>query len=255
MNKICTIIANYNYRDYVLKCLSSAMMQNYQNHSIVFVDDGSSDDSWDLVQKCFPLESMTMKNVGGQVLSVFEHKNLKYTRIKNSGASIARNTAIKLAGKCDAIHILDSDDFVLPNKIEIMEKVLFEYDEIGVVYGDYKILRPLYSKYEYKEPYSYGGLMEKCIVHSGSAVKTKYLNAIAPNGVVYNPKLHGPGSEKFVGSSEDYDLWLRLSNICMFVHIPKCLTIVNEHGNNQSSRMTPEIFANNMNIIRKGMNV
>lgn len=254
MNKICTIICNYNYKDFVIKAIDSAINQTYKNHDVYFVDDGSTDGSFELVKEKYPAGSATMSHSG----AIYEFNNLKYAQIKNSGASVARNFGIQMAtkrNKYDAIHILDSDDSIFKHKIETMEKVLFEHDEIGVVYGDYFIFRPTYAKYEYKKPYSYGALINECIVHSGSMIKTKYLNAVAPNGVVYNPELHGPGSETFRGCTEDYDLWLRLSRVCMMAHIPECLMIVNEHGNNQSSRMTPGIFAKNMDIIRKGMNV
>lgn len=253
MNKICTIIANYNYEKYIVECINSALNQTYKNHSVIFVDDGSSDNSWKIVQENFPCSNMTMKTIDDKIVSLFEHKNLTYLRIENSGASVARNTAIKIAGSCDAIHVLDSDDIALPFKVEVMEKVLFEYDEIGVVYADYEIIRPTYSKYEYKEPYSFGRLRESCIVHSGSMIKSKYLKMVSKDGFIYNPELHGPGSREFIGACEDYDLWLRLSNVCMFVHIPEILTIVNEHGKNASTKVTPKIFQENLKIIRNNL--
>lgn len=245
MNKICTIIANYNYKDFVIRAIDSAINQTYKNHDIFFVDDGSNDGSFELVKEKYPASSATMSYAG----AIYEFNNLTYTQIKNSGASSARNHAITSAlrlKKYDAIHILDSDDAIYNYKIEIMERALFEYDEIGVVYADYFIVRPQYSKLEYKEPYSYGRLRENCIVHSGSMIKTKYLKMVAPEGQFYNPDLHGPGSEAFRGCSEDYELWLRLSNICMFSHIPEPLTIVNEHGKNASLKVTPEIFQKNI---------
>lgn len=250
MNKICTIICNYNYKDFVIRAIDSAIDQTYKNHDVYFVDDGSTDGSFELVKEKYPAGSATMSHAG----VVYEFNNLKYAQIKNSGASVARNYGIQIAiekNKYDAIHILDSDDAIYNDKIEIMEKVLFEYDEIGVVYGDYFIVRPQYSKLEYKEPYSYRRLQENCIVHSGSMIKTKYLNMVANGKEYYNPKLHGPGSKSFIGCTEDYDLWLRLSNVCMFSHIPEPLTIVCEHGRNQSMKMNQEIFQKNIQIMKE----
>lgn len=245
--KIATVICNYNYQDYVIDSIKSAINQQTSiDHSVVYVDDGSTDKSWDLVAKEFPPKSATMKMVGGKLLNIWQSGNLFYTRIENSGASVARNMGIEIAGQQDAIHILDSDDSIFIDKIEIFQKKLFEYDEIGVVYADYIIKRPEYSKIELKESYSAGKLNSRCIVHSGSMIKTKYLSMISPEHV-YNPKLHGPAGKNFIGCTEDYELWLRLSRVCMFSHIPKVLTIVNEHGGNQSMKMTPEIFQNNLN--------
>ena len=48
---------------------------------------------------------------------------------------------------------------------------------------------------------------------------------------------------------EDYDLWIRLSDICMMTHIPEPLSFVRETGNNQSMKMTAEIFEQNVRTI------
>ena len=82
--------------------------------------------------------------------------------------------------------------------------------------------------------------------------KKKYLSKIAlHNKEIYDSSLHGPGSENFIGCTEDYDLWLRLSNICMISHIAEPLSYVRETGMNQSMKMTPEIFQQNAAKIRK----
>ena len=103
-------------------------------------------------------------------------------------------------------------------------------------------------------PYSGKELEKQCIVHSGALIKKKYLDMVAlKNGDIYDPNLHGPASKGYCGSSEDYCLWLRLARVCMIVHVPKILTFVNEHMNNQSSRMNAEIFAKNMEIIKNNI--
>ena len=73
---------------------------------------------------------------------------------------------------------------------------------------------------------------------------------VLPNGEFYNSKLHGPASQPFIGCTEDYDLWLRLSNVCLMTHVPENLGYANQHGRNQSMKMTPEIFNENAKVIR-----
>jgi hypothetical protein len=90
------------------------------------------------------------------------------------------------------------------------------------------------------------------MVHSNALIKKEYLEMVRlPNGEFYDSKLHGPASQGFIGCTEDYDLWLRLSNVCVITHVPECLAIANIHGNNQSSKMTPEIFNENAKIMRR----
>jgi len=243
--KIVTIISNYNYGEYVESAIRSALDQTYKNHEIICVDDGSTDNSWDFIRG-FGADSSCIKSVNKKPMEVFKSGVLSYLKIENSGASVARNTAIALAKNADAIMVLDSDDIMRSDKVSRMAEKLFEYDEIGVVYGDYYIFRSNYNKVEYKQPYSSSALYSNCIVHSGSLIKKKYLDEVSKDGLYYSPELHGPGSKKFIGASEDYQLWLRLSKVCMMVHIAEPLTFVREHGRNQSMKVTPEIFEQNL---------
>jgi len=93
-------------------------------------------------------------------------------------------------------------------------------------------------------------LMQRCIVHSNSLIKKEYLDQVRlPNGEIFDRKLHGPASEEFIGCVEDYDLWLRLANVCIMTHVPECLGVANQHENNQSKKMTPEIFHQQAEIL------
>lgn len=259
MNKlVCFIIANYNYGEYVIEAIQSALDQTYQNVKVYVVNDGSSDnsldrilnfrDSWDtdLTFSQFPYYS-------GKY-NIYKNSNIVVIDIENSGASVARNVAIRQACMDQEVFsfcILDADDMCLPTKTEKMIKILDANEDVGVVYADYIIDRGDYKKIEYKKPYSKSQLLKECIVHSGSMIKKEYLDlATNENNEAYDKSLHGPLSKGFIGCTEDYDLWLRLSNFCMMYHIPEPLSYVRETGRNQSLKMTQEIFNNNAEIIK-----
>ena len=88
------------------------------------------------------------------------------------------------------------------------------------------------------------------MVHSNALIKKEYLEkVILPNGEIFDSRLHGPASQGFIGCTEDYDLWLRLSHYCIMCHVPESLSIVNESGQNQSMKMTPEIFQQQAQIL------
>jgi hypothetical protein len=155
----------------------------------------------------------------------------------------------------DIIGVLDADDEYKPTKVKKFVDKLMEYPEIGVVYGDYDIHKSYngksYTKHEFKPSYSREGLLSRCLVHSNSLIKKEFLEIVRlPNGEFYDSRLHGPASQGFIGCTEDYDLWLRLSSHCIMCHIPESLSIVNETGQNQSMRMTTEIFNQNAQILR-----
>ena len=180
------------------------------------------------------------------------HLDVQFERISNSGASVARNTAIEMCWDwADIIGVLDADDAYYPEKVEKLVAKLVAHEEVGVAYADYNNIFPSYTKCEFKISYDRDLLNKQCIVHSNSLIKKKYLEKVRlPNGEIYKSKLHGPASQPFIGCTEDYDLWLRLSQVCLFTHVPECLGLANQHGRNQSMKMTQEIFNENAKIIR-----
>ena len=244
--KVAIICANYNYGRFIVGGMKSIMNQTYAGEIRLYVvDDGSSDNSWELISNYKSL----FDNTGGS-------DKITITRIENSGASVARNTAIEMCWCwADIIGILDADDEYKPTKVEKFVNKLIEHDEIGAVYGDYDIhkhfIHKNYIKEELKTSYSREQLVRNCIVHSNSLIKKKYLEKIIlPNGEIFDSRLHGPASKGFIGCTEDYDLWLRLSHHCIMCHVPESLSVVNETGQNQSMKMNTEIFNQNAQILR-----
>jgi glycosyltransferase involved in cell wall biosynthesis len=256
---IAIIVANYNYGEYVVNCIRSAISQDYQGGFKVFVtNDGSSDDSLKNILSTWSLpkteSGMASYPYYSGLYETYESKDnkIKVINITNSGASTARNVAIWEAWKyADMFAILDADDVYYPHKLSTMVNKILDHDEIGVIYADYDIHRGSYIKREYKKPYNKQVLNQECIVHSGALIRKKYLQAtMLPNDEIYDSKLHGPLSKGFIGCTEDYDLWLRLSNYCVMYHIPESLSLVRETGKNQSLKMNQQIFHKNMEIIR-----
>lgn len=247
MNNVSIIIANYNYGDMVVDAIKSAMNQTLHCH-VGVIDDGSSDDSDINIQDYF--------NSLGQAAfykpNMISNTNFTYIKTENQGASAARNTLIKhLWDQSDFFAILDADDIYYPNKVERLLTEMKD-DNIGVVYGDYDIFQDGYIKREYKEPYSSSLLLKRCIVHSGSLIRKTHLEKVLlDNGDIYDTRLHGPLSKGFIGCTEDYDLWLRLSKVCLMKHVPESLALARMTGRNQSLKMTTEIFNENAKILQK----
>jgi glycosyltransferase involved in cell wall biosynthesis len=240
--KVAIICANYNYGDYIIPAIESIVNQTYEGPLRLYVvDDGSSDDSWDKI--CGYINRYAHPTEG--------QDKIYAKRIENSGASVARNVAIEMCWDwADIIGVLDADDAYYPEKVERLVEKLVEHEEVGVAYADYENVHPHYTKREFKPSYSKIGLQQRCVVHSNALIKKKYLEMVRlPNGEFYRSELHGPASQEFIGCTEDYDLWLRLSNVCMITHVPECLAIANVHGRNQSLKMTTEIFNKNAKII------
>ena len=251
---VAIVITNYNYANYVMQAIKSATSQDYSGQIRVYVvDDGSSDNSWDLISSITDKKDdiILEENYYQGNVKHRQRENVYAYRINNSGASTGRNVAVWQAWDwADIFGILDSDDEYFVNKVSILVQKLIEYEEIGVAYADYDNVYPNYRKREFKESYDREMLLQRCMVHSNSLIKKdKLQQVILPSGEIFDSRLHGPASRGFIGCTEDYDLWLRLSKVCIITHVPKKLGIANQTGQNQSYKMTPQIFNQNASIL------
>jgi glycosyltransferase involved in cell wall biosynthesis len=97
---ISIVLNNYNYGKYVGKAIESALAQTYDNVEVVIVDDGSSDNSKEVITS-FAIEKTYFKENGGQVSA----QNLGFE--KSTG---------------DIVIFLDSDDYLYPELCTTLAK-------------------------------------------------------------------------------------------------------------------------------------
>lgn len=99
MRKVSIIIPVYNAEKTIEKCVSSILKQTYKNYEVLLIDDGSSDNSLDVIQK------------------YKKHENIKVLTQENHGVAYTRNRGIKEATG-DYIMFIDNDDFIDSDYIE-----------------------------------------------------------------------------------------------------------------------------------------
>ena len=110
---VSIIITNYNYGRYLAEAIESALAQTWQDREILFIDDGSTDDSVDIARR-YPITVLTQKN---------------------SGVCIARNNALSLA-RGEYVMFLDADDRLVPTAVErMLERLRHAPSDVGYVYG------------------------------------------------------------------------------------------------------------------------
>ena len=114
---------SYNCGKYVEETIRSVQVQTYQNWEIIFVDDCSTDDTFNVVN----------------TLSEKDHRIKFFQNNVNSGAAVSRNSALREA-KGRWIAFLDSDDIWEPEKLGKQVRFMEEngyafsytgYQEIG----------------------------------------------------------------------------------------------------------------------------
>ena len=112
---ISVIIPTYNRANYVGAAVQSALAQTYPNVEVIVVDDGSTDNTRD-------------------VLAEFGSR-ITYVHKENEGtAAAARNVAMRHA-RGEYIALLDSDDVWLPDKLTLQMQFVRQHPEVGLVSG------------------------------------------------------------------------------------------------------------------------
>jgi glycosyltransferase involved in cell wall biosynthesis len=125
--KLSFIVPVYNVEKYLRKCVDSLLAQDYDNYEIILVDDGSTDDSWQIIQEY-------VRRFRG-----LEDERVRGIHQENGGLSAARNTGIA-AAMGEYLCFVDSDDYWEENVLGgLMEQI--ERDELDVLRFDYQNVR------------------------------------------------------------------------------------------------------------------
>lgn len=249
---VTIIICNNNYSEYLSDAINSARRQSYPNLRMCVIDDGSIDGSWKLIHEELFKHTAHEKHTQGDLefkkgaVSNTYSSNLPdigVVAIKKptcDGPSIARNIGMMhVWNNTDVFAILDADDMYTEHKVsKCVMRMMEAFNMISVVYTDYEIIDVHTGNrtIEFKEPYSRDRLMQECIVHSNSLINKTHLLQILENNNVYDPNLR---------TVEDWDLWLRLSDISMMVHIAEPLSIVRTGNYNSTNTVSKEDWERN----------
>ena len=113
---VSVIIATYNRAQLVTRAINSVINQSYYNLECIVIDDGSTDNTGQIV-----------KSINDKRIIYLCHKN-------NRHASAARNTGIKVS-KGQFISFLDDDDEWHPTKLEKQISLILQLpNQFGMVY-------------------------------------------------------------------------------------------------------------------------
>ncbi len=124
--EISVIIPTYNRFEMLKRALNSVLSQSFKDFGIIAIDDASTDDTMERMQRVFKAE--------------IETGRIKYVRNeKNQGRSACRNTGIKLA-KTELITFLDDDDYWLQEHLHVLNSFMIEHKNIGIAFANWHIV-------------------------------------------------------------------------------------------------------------------
>jgi glycosyltransferase involved in cell wall biosynthesis len=208
---VSIVIPNYNYAHYLREAIDSVLAQTYPEIEIIVVDDGSTDESKDI-----------LKSYGGQIKAVIQ---------QNQGVSAARNNGVsKSSGQF--ISFLDADDSWLPAKIEKQVERFLADKTLGLVHvgvvevdtdGDFLLNRVEGLEGDVSIELL---LIKQSILGGGSGL-------MVPRSVFDEVG----GFDKRLSTSADWDFFYQISNRYPVGFIPEILLKYRVHNSNMHSNV------------------
>lgn len=194
------VMPAYNAANYISNALDSVRNQTFRDYEVVIVNDGSTDNTSEIIKNYF-------KN--------FSSMHYKLIEQKNKGIGGARNSGIKET-EGDFIAFLDADDKWNNEKLARVNNYIKKHPDVDLICHNEYLVRDerIISKLVYGPFKNYADLLfrRNCISTSATVVRrTKLFEA-------------GLFSENMnFNGVEDYELWLRLSKICDIKYLHEVL--------------------------------
>ena len=113
--KVSVVVPTYNNARYLPEAIQSVLEQTYPDFELVIVDDGSTDNT-------------------PEVVRLFQDSRIKYLAQENRGVAAARNTGIQAAAG-EIVALLDGDDKFHPEKLKAHLDLLEKHPEVAATYN------------------------------------------------------------------------------------------------------------------------
>ena len=196
--KFSIVIPTFNRAPHIGLAIQSLLDQTYGNFEILVIDDGSTDNTKDVVK-------------------TFSDSRVRYIAQENRERGAARNNGIKNATG-DIIGFLDSDDVVLADHLEKTATLIHSHDKDSVFVMSYRIEED--------------GKTKNVILPGEVNHELINGNLFSCNGVFLRKAV----TEKFMFSEdrdlsalEDWELWLRIAASYKIVTSPEITSIIIQH--------------------------
>jgi glycosyltransferase involved in cell wall biosynthesis len=203
MATVDVIIPAFNGAKYLPAAIESVISQTFDDWQIVLVDDGSTDNTAEVV-------APYMDRLGSKI---------RYIKQENRGLPAARNTAIR-ASTSEFLALLDADDVWLPCRLEESLKAMAERPQAGLAYGLIRGIDP--------EDRPFGstwvGNLKDPAGHIATHIFTRKVELPCPTITFRRRCIEEVGVfDEAMRATEDRDLWLRIALRYEIAFVPKLL--------------------------------
>jgi glycosyltransferase involved in cell wall biosynthesis len=204
---VSVVIPTYNYARFLGRAIESVMAQTVAPIEIIVVDDGSTDET-------------------PEVLARYAN-HVTALRRMNSGVASARNAGISVANG-DLVAFLDSDDVWRPTKLERQLELQARYPECGAVGCGVEVVDAAGSTLrilEFKD--ATGSPRERL---RAFALRQRWVGGSSSGALIPRHVLASVGGfDATLEAAEDWDLWLRIGVDYPVRNVPEPLTQVWDH--------------------------
>lgn len=206
---VSAVIPVYNGSDYLREAIDSVLSQTYSNIEILVIDDGSTDDTWDIIQ-----------SYGDKVRGF--HK-------ENGGVSSALNLGIKNM-KGEWFAWLSHDDLWLPENIERKVEFILKNPGAGIYYGGYSYINTKYEIIYGNNGCWYPRGKDLCKMLRGG----NYIHGIT--ALIHKDCFRKVGLfDEKLRCTQDYEMWFRIAKEYTTYLIPTRLAQTRLHPNQVGS--------------------
>jgi glycosyltransferase involved in cell wall biosynthesis len=159
--KVSVIIPVYNAEKYLAECIESLLCQTLKECEFIFVNDGSKDSSWEILER--------YKNLDSRIILIHQ---------QNGGVSSARNKGLDIASG-EYVGFVDADDYVEKDMFQVLYEFTKEDDsDVGISNFEFELDGQIgITKYHFplNKTLSNSYIQEEIIPY---LLKTDNLNAI-----------------------------------------------------------------------------
>ena len=203
---VSVIIPTYNHAIYLKKAINSILNQTYKNFEIIVIDDGSTDNTKDIMA---------------------EFKGVKYIYQENAGLSAARNNSISFSSG-EFLVFLDADDWLYPQALSIQIDYFLSKPNLSLVSGSHIKIYVDENKFFIN---SAADIKEDNFI---KLLKSNYISH--PAAVMIRRKIF----EMYFFNTEfrscqDYDLYLSIARNHNIIHHSEIVSAYRLHSSNMSS--------------------
>lgn len=219
--KVSVIMPVYNGEKYLQEAIDSILNQTFSDFEFIIIDDGSTDNSWNIVQNNAEKDK--------RIVVVRNEKNL--------GICLTLNKGLK-AAKGQYIARMDCDDISSSDRLAIQVNFMDEHPEYGAIGSDVRIFGENISSpylFSFDEDWRMcvaDMIFSTCMAHPTVMMRA---NVLFQNGLLYDDNFR---------AMEDFYMWWQIAKYSKITNIQLPLLNYRHHLNQETNKVHDEIHIN-----------